>query len=658
MTRDNLPIIEESDRSNPVNPYPTRLSSTLCNMMNICILLALVSTCSSTQGQSLGGEPPPDSEGTVRTISEKFGKEQLKKLYSQLNSIEFQSALTNYNCGNPVPKFKFYVSLQPQARFSTRSVMIDHWPGQSPSGHSRCLLFGIGYLLDVAVAKLDPDPQNETTRDPKCDCSKRDGGEEWVTHPGLDIILAPNKVAAREAAKRAEEAVQEKEENLGSVHLDWTKLQLEPQSGEQLVTKDESLGKLLPGADVNSLIVDGGFKHLAYVVRRGTKEMVVVDGVEGKVYDKVAEKNVMNFSPDGMRIGYIAKRGEKKLAVVDGKEGKEYDSIHDLFNPVFSPDSRRVAYIATLKDKAKERLGIWPLRDFLVVDGVKGRAYQLVEGVVFSPDGNKVIYFPQPIWNRATRVVMNEVEGKEYDYAGFASFSPDSSRLAYIADQRVKGGEGKQFAVIDGKEGRRSSHVSPVAFSPDSKHFAYTARDGGTVSLLRNDNEQKYAGLESVTFSPDSQHLAYVARTGTNWLVLMDGQKIESLSSGESSFSPIRDMTFSPDSRHLAYLFRSTNWVVTVDGHVLKHSDGVLLPPLFSPNSKRLAYIVTRDGKSILNLGGHEVNAYDRFIIHVSNWRNNGPSRTGFAFDEKGILHAIAMRGDEVFRLEISLLEK
>lgn len=109
---------------------------------------------------------------------------------------------------------------------------------------------------------------------------------------------------------------------------------------DHLVTKEESLGKLPSGADIYSLTTDASFKRLAYVVKRDGKELAVVNGVEGKEYDKVAEKNEMYFSPDGKRLAYVAKRGEKKLAVVDGVEGKEYDYIYDLFNPVFSPDSQ------------------------------------------------------------------------------------------------------------------------------------------------------------------------------------------------------------------------------------------------------------------------------------------------------------------------------
>src|SRR4051794_20214925 len=140
---------------------------------------------------------------------------------------------------------------------------------------------------------------------------------------------------------------------------------------DRLVTREESLGKLPAGVDVYSLTPDPAFRRVAYVVSRNGKELAVVDGVDGKEYDKVAEKNEMYFSPDGKRLAYVAKRHDKKLVVVDGSEGKEYDDVYDLFNPVFSPDSTKLAYIASTFDPVKQRLGLSYIKDFVVVNGVE-----------------------------------------------------------------------------------------------------------------------------------------------------------------------------------------------------------------------------------------------------------------------------------------------
>lgn len=37
------------------------------------------------------------------------------------------------------------------------------------------------------------------------------------------------------------------------------------------------------------------------------------------------------FSPDGKRIAYLSQAGKKQLVVVDGKEGKQYEAVGDSY---------------------------------------------------------------------------------------------------------------------------------------------------------------------------------------------------------------------------------------------------------------------------------------------------------------------------------------
>lgn len=83
---------------------------------------------------------------------------------------------------------------------------------------------------------------------------------------------------------------------------------------------------------------------------------------KGFLTDITPEINSLIMSPDGKRIAYKAHKpdpSDKELVVVDGVEGKEYDGIGPN-NPVFSPDSKRVAYQAWGKGK-----------ELLVIDGVE-----------------------------------------------------------------------------------------------------------------------------------------------------------------------------------------------------------------------------------------------------------------------------------------------
>lgn len=615
----------------------------------------------SGDSESLG-EIGADSSGTVREISDRFGHDELNRLYQLLNSKVFQSKLTNYNCGDPVPRLDFSVSLRAAGNYATRAVEIYHSPGLSPGGRTRCLLFGMGYLLDKAVTSLDPNPKQETAREPHCDCAKRDGKEEWVSFPGPDEILAPAKVAEKVAARKADEALEEKEENLTVTHLNPAARQIEPKpAGEHLVTREKSLGRLPATADMNLFAFDPSFNHWACVVKRNGKQFVVLDGVEGKEFDEIPDHQRLAFSADGKHFAYIGRRGDKMLVVRDGKEQKPYDRIEELFHPIFSPDGNRLAYIAT-----KRVLAFPPEQSFAVVDGVEQKGYDLVEGIFFSPDSRHLAYNADKKWNRGTVLVVDGKEGKSYDQITGGCFSPDGDRLIYVAYRRTdKNSEvpGLDFAVLDGMEQKSYRSVSSCQFSPDSKHIAYVAAKGSTgmKMLVCDGDERNYGNLELGPFSPDSKHLACVALFGTNWWVLIDGKKLdpqERVLTAERGFSPLHDLTFSPDSQHLAYIARKseTNWSVMLDGKTINTCGGFALSPIFSPDSRRLAYVIRRGEKNIPVFGEREGNEYDQLFT----WRGSlaeGAKFFGLGFDEKGTVHAMAMRDREIFRLDLELVK-
>lgn len=64
--------------------------------------------------------------------------------------------------------------------------------------------------------------------------------------------------------------------------------------------------------------------HAAYIIENGDKELIVLDGKKGPVYDGI--ENLV-FSPDGKRVAYSAKKGQNELMVLDGQEGPEYEGI-------------------------------------------------------------------------------------------------------------------------------------------------------------------------------------------------------------------------------------------------------------------------------------------------------------------------------------------
>ncbi|MFH1009684.1 MAG: hypothetical protein V1784_00440, partial [bacterium] len=152
----------------------------------------------------------------------------------------------------------------------------------------------------------------------------------------------------------------------------------------QLVTREVSLGSIDPGIIEKSVVVSPDGRRVAYVARRRDKQVVVVDGQEGKEYDKIGILS-LEFSPDGKRVAYRALRGDKQLVVVDGQEGKEYNEIGEG-DPIFSSDA---TYLDSVLDKFQQRTPI------------------------FSPDGKRFAYRAQRGYMHL--VVVDGQEGKEYD---------------------------------------------------------------------------------------------------------------------------------------------------------------------------------------------------------------------------------------------------
>lgn len=174
--------------------------------------LTLVVACAVTLSGCGGGSDQLASFGTpIETggggyalpVSDEFGVDDARELQVRLGSVAFHKALEKYNCGDPIPEFRFYVTLHKATDLGSRRVDADYAPAVDSAGRQRCLSFGLAYLLGKAVAEIDPTkvfshtyqkPTGETfeartdrkTREPHCDCDQRNGGGEWVTFPGPD----------------------------------------------------------------------------------------------------------------------------------------------------------------------------------------------------------------------------------------------------------------------------------------------------------------------------------------------------------------------------------------------------------------------------------------------------------------------------------------
>ena len=131
---------------------------------------------------TLGDSSEGGSRPAGAYVSDQFGERELAQLLAYLNSVEFHSALTNFNCGYPIPRFNFQVTLHT----NLREVTWKYFPDIHPAGTNQGLQAGITYLSVVGLAKFDPDPVDLRHPLPVCDCSKRESGLPWVTYQELE----------------------------------------------------------------------------------------------------------------------------------------------------------------------------------------------------------------------------------------------------------------------------------------------------------------------------------------------------------------------------------------------------------------------------------------------------------------------------------------
>ncbi len=103
-------------------------------------------------------------------------------------------------------------------------------------------------------------------------------------------------------------------------------------------------------------------RKLAYVAKKGKNFSVVMNGKEGKLYDRI---DPLLFSPDSRKLAYVARERGKSFVVLDDEEGRPYGDIYGSRDaaPVFSPDSQKLAFVArkggkefvVIKDKDGEK---------------------------------------------------------------------------------------------------------------------------------------------------------------------------------------------------------------------------------------------------------------------------------------------------------------
>jgi WD40 repeat protein len=129
--------------------------------------------------------------------------------------------------------------------------------------------------------------------------------------------------------------------------------------------------------------------------------------------------------------------------------------------------------------------------------------------------------------------------------------------------------------------------IGQVVFSRDGRKVAFSAGKKGSWHLFEGNKKGKpYDSVKMITFSSDGERIAYSAGKGSKEFLVVDGEEV-------SSYDWVCNPAFSPDGRIVAHEARlGKKFFVVANGKESPHYDMSFIPPVFSPDSRYVTYIL------------------------------------------------------------------
>lgn len=344
-----------------------------------------------------------------------------------------------------------------------------------------------------------------------------------------------------------------------------------------------------PGA---AYVISPAGQRLATVTMKGSRHVILVDGVAGPLfdqkfqidgkpfYDRGSGMNIAGqlppivFSDDGSRFAYSGRQSEEVVIVVDGKEAarlpnREHTGLF-IGGPLrFSPGGKHFLY--SYNDGKAMRV---------VVNGRAGPDLPSygseVLSLAFSPDDTRWAYIANSTARRDDTILV--VDGKEPKYVA----SPVVySQLAFLSDGKlavVATNKDGAALWVDGKAVVRASAIPEVVVSPvGGRVAAFLVKPGqGPEPVLWLDGQEVAGtkGIVELVFSPDGKrYAALCGRPGAQHIV-SDGRKHSEYRTilGNKNRGDSFGISFTADSSKLVYIGANGNsHFVVVEG---EESDG------------------------------------------------------------------------------------
>jgi len=422
----------------------------------------------------------------------------------------------------------------------------------------------------------------------------------------------------------------------------------EPVTGGALTAKiQETL--LGPSKQAGMFVVspDGG--HYAVSAMHGSREVVIVDGVDGPEFDHAAHgwggaAIDFVFSSDGKHSAYVGQRGDDMVEVRDGKDAFVITSVKLETNGsvsqinqsrIHTPNESLVghqclisssgAHVAVVSAEYPRPAATQSVTHdsatgsqasqaaaaaassmsgfHMFLDGVKSPLYATIDLNQIAFVGEKLVYAAQTK-DQKWHMVVNDKPGPAYDAVGWLQLNEDDKHYAFIASTG-----GGQMVVTDGVPG-------PVRMQVANGLTYLTIASNGRVAYLaykgsgpngHSDPIKQVLYVDEKEVSPEVSAFAVVDPTGRSTILVgymlfsPDGKRfayakpvpggIAAVIDGKvgRAYDTIGVLQFSPDSKHDFYVGNRTLSFMVVDGQELPGT-GTVKNFVYSKEGGRLGY--------------------------------------------------------------------
>lgn len=375
---------------------------------------------------------------------------------------------------------------------------------------------------------------------------------------------------------------------------------------------DRNSGMSITGQLPPLVFSDDG-SRFAYAGRQGQEVVVVVDGKEfarlpHRENSGLFTAGPLRFSPAGKQFFYAYNDGQSLRVVANGKPGPELPGYgSEVQAPVFSPDDSRWAYVAFNTTKRDNAI--------LVVDGQEAKYLPgptVYSQLAFLSDGKFVCVGT----NKDGATLL--VDGKPVVRASTIPEIVVSSAGGRVAAFIVKPGQGPEAVLwLDGREIEGTKGIAELVFSPDGKRYAalcgrpgsqYIVSDGKRHGEYQHIGGNKNRGTSfGIAYTADSSKLIYIGKNGNNHYVVTEGEE----SDGFQSMTP--RVTVSEQGARVAYHGQAVTdshqqRTVMVDGRRFPAPNTIVHDSFkFSPDGSRHSWMVSRVSPDYVFVDGQEL---------------------------------------------------